>query len=210
MTWLANSLHSSKRLTKSSYLSDILVSHPADLLDIGSTLRNVLKRVAREDELILLGGGSLNINTGLHNDLSDELLADEVSDLDLVQVGLGVLGDVDVDGEMGVDVSHLVLEALGNTDDQVVDESSDSSEGSDVLSDSMVNLNADLVLLGAGEVDGQVAKILNQLSAGTLDSHDTRLNGNLDCKRTSQHFGSCELIILIISPARAKIPQKKN
>jgi hypothetical protein len=186
-------------LTKSSYLSDILVSHPADLLDIGSTLGNVLERVTREDELILLGGGSLNINTGVHNNTANKLLADEVSDLNLEQVGLGVLGDVDVDGEMGVDVSHLVLETLGDTDDQVVDEGSDSSEGSDILADTVVNLDGDLVLLGAGEVDGQVAEILDQLAAGTLDGDNSRLNGNLDCRhKTSQHFGSCELIILDI------------
>lgn len=46
---------------------------------------------------------------------------------------LGVLLDVDVDGEMGIDVSHLVLEALGDTDDQVVDERSDGSESGDIL-----------------------------------------------------------------------------
>ena len=189
----------SHALTKSSYLSDILVSHSADLLDIGSTLGNVLERVTREDELILLGGGSLNINTGVHNNTADELLADEVSDLNLEQVGLGVLGDVDVDGEMGVDVSHLVLEALGDTDDQVVDDGSDSSEGSDILADTVVNLNGDLVLLGAGEVDGQVAEILDQLAAGTLDGDNSRLNGNLDCRhKTSQQFGSCGLTILDI------------
>lgn len=172
-----------------SYLSDILVSHPADLLDIGSTLRHVLQRVTREDELILLGGGSLNIDTRLHDNSADELLADEVSDLNLVQVGLGVLGDVDVDGEMGVDVSHLVLEALGDTNDQVVDEGSYSSEGSDILADTVVNLDGDLVLLGDGEVDSQVAEILDQLAAGALNGDNSRLNADLDyIEKTSQLF----------------------
>jgi hypothetical protein len=175
-------------------------------------LRNVLERVTREDELILLGGGSLNINTGVHDNSADELLADEVSDLNLVQVGLGVLGDVDVDGEMGVDVSHLVLETLGDTNDQVVDEGSDSSEGSDILADTVVDLDGDLVLLGAGEVDGQVAEILDQLAAGTLDGDNSRLNGNLDYKhKTSQHFGSFELIFpSIFGPAREQFPQRKK
>jgi len=81
---------------------------------------------------------------------------------------------------MGIDVSHLVLEALGNTNDQVVDEGSDSSEGSDILADTVVNLDGDLVLLGDGEVDGQVAEILDQLAAGTLNGDNSRLNADLD------------------------------
>jgi hypothetical protein len=39
---------------------------------------------------------------------------------------------------MGVDVSHLVLVSLGDTNDHVVDQRTHSSEGSDVFSDSMV------------------------------------------------------------------------
>jgi hypothetical protein len=65
------------------YLSDILVSHSADLLDVGSTLRHVLERVAREDELILLVGGNLDIDTLGHDDTADDLLSNKVSDLDL-------------------------------------------------------------------------------------------------------------------------------
>ena len=127
-------------------------------------MRNVLEGVALEDELILLGLGGLNIDTLLHHHASDNLLANEVSDLDLVQTSLGVLGYVDVDGEMGVDVSHLVLETLGDTDDQVVDEGSDGSEGSDILSVAVVDLNGDGVLLGLTEVDGQMTKILDKLA----------------------------------------------
>ena len=42
--------------------------------------------------------------------------------------------NVDVDREMGVDVSHLVLVALGDADHEVLDEGFDCSEGSHVLS----------------------------------------------------------------------------
>jgi hypothetical protein len=93
--------------------------------------------VSAEYQLILLVLRCLDIDTGPHDDLSYELLADEVPDLNLPLVGLLVLLEVDVDGEMGIDVSHpvstsaepsyarstnnsLVLVALGNTDDQVV------------------------------------------------------------------------------------------
>ncbi len=88
----------------------------------------------------------------------------DVPDLNLEQVGLLVLLDVDVDGEMRVDVAHLVLETLGHTNDQVVDEGSDGSESSDVLAVSVVNLDADDTRLGRGEGDRQVAEVLDELA----------------------------------------------
>lgn len=154
-----------------AYLSDILVSHSADLLDVGSALGNTLEGVAGQDQLVLLGLGDLDLDTALHNDPPDNLLADEVSDLDLVDA-LRVLLDVDVDGEMGVDVSHLVLEALGDTDDQVVDEGADGAQGGDVLPAAMVDLNGDDVLLGDGEVDGQVVQVLDELACSICQALD--------------------------------------
>lgn len=65
---------------------------------------------------------------------------------------------------MCVDISHLVLEALGDTNDQVVDESSDCAEGSDVLSGTVVQLDVDNILLWVGEVDGQVVEVLRELA----------------------------------------------
>lgn len=65
---------------------------------------------------------------------------------------------------MGIDVSHLVLESLGDANDQVVDEGSDGSEGSNILSGTVVQLDVDDVLLGVGEADCQVAEILLQLA----------------------------------------------
>lgn len=69
---------------RGTYLSDILVAHPADLLDVCGRLGDGLKGVAGQDQLILLGLGDLDIDTGLHDDSADELLADEVP----VQVGI--------------------------------------------------------------------------------------------------------------------------
>lgn len=65
---------------------------------------------------------------------------------------------------MCVDISHLVLEALGDTDDQVVDEGSDCSEGSDVLSGTVVQFDLNNIGLWVGEVDGQVVEVLGELS----------------------------------------------
>lgn len=88
----------------------------------------------------------------------------DVPDLNLVKTSLLVLIDVDVDWEMCVDVSHLVLESLCDTDDQVVDESSDCSEGSDVLAGTVVKLDIDDILLWEGEVDCQMRKVLLECS----------------------------------------------
>jgi len=76
-----------------------------------------------------------------------------------------ILLNIDVDGKVSVDISHLVLVALSHTDDQVVDERLDSSEGGDVLSRAVVdldvqNLQAIFVLLfGEGKRDCDVREI---------------------------------------------------
>lgn len=87
-----------------------------------------------------------------------------IPNLKLGLAGLAVLLNVDVDGKVSVDVAHLVLEALGNTDDQVVDEGADGTEGSNTLTGTVVQLNRDNVLLGAAEGDGKVREVLNELA----------------------------------------------
>lgn len=147
-----------------SYLTDILVADLADLLDIGGGLGDVLERVAGQDKLILLGGRNDDIDTLGHGDAVDDLLADEVADLNLEEAGLLVLLQVDVDGKMGVDVAHLVLEALGDTDNHVVNDGANGAQGSDVLAVAMVDLDGDGVLGGVAEADGQVTEVSDELA----------------------------------------------
>ena len=97
---------------------------------------------------------------------------------------------------MGVDVSHLVLEALGHANDQVVDEGADGAEGSDVLAVAMVQLDVDDVLLRVREGDSQMAKVLDQLAAGPLDCDGARLDVDLDCWR-----GVLSVLFLAFTPA---------
>lgn len=87
-----------------------------------------------------------------------------IPDLDLVQASLSVLVYVDVDWEMCIDVSHLVLVALGDTNDQVVDESADRSESGDVLSGTVVQFDVDDLLLWVREVDSEMLKVLHKLA----------------------------------------------
>ena len=80
-------------------------------------------------------------------------------DVDLVKPSLGVLFDVDIDREMCIDIAHLVLETLGHADDEVVDESLDGPERSDILAGTVVEFNVDGVGIRSGEADGEMGKI---------------------------------------------------
>lgn len=90
-----------------------------------------------------------------------------IPDLNFELASLAVLLNVDVDGKVSVDVAHLVLEALGDTDDQIVDDGADGTESSDTLADTVVHLNRDDVLLGATESDGNVGEVLDKLACNT-------------------------------------------
>lgn len=46
---------------------------------------------------------------------------------------------------MGVDISHLILEALCNANDQVVDDGFDSPECSNILAGTMMQFDTDEV-----------------------------------------------------------------
>ena len=171
-----------KRKRKQSYLSNILVPDSANLLDIGSALRNTLKGVSENLELILDIGGSNNLNTRVGRHTANVLLAQKVSiekrplafnkacfftdigipDLNIEKTSLTVLLNVHVDGKVSVDVTHLVLEAPGNTNDQVVDDSADRTEGSNTLTGTMVKFDRDYTLLRATESDGDVGEVLDE------------------------------------------------
>jgi hypothetical protein len=82
---------------------------------------------------------------------------------------------------MGVDVTHLVLEALGDTNDHVVDERAHGAESSDVLAGTVMHLDLDGGGIRLLEGDGQVTKVLLEGATGTLDSDLASLDVDLDC-----------------------------
>jgi hypothetical protein len=151
-------------LNEKTYLSDILVADLADLLNVGGALRDLFQVVASQDELILLSRRDGSVNTLGHDDAADNLLSNKVADFDLPQTSLLALVQVDVDGKMGIDVAHLVLESLCDASNHVLDDGADSAESSDLLAVAMVNLNRDDVLLGVAEVDSKVAEVLDELA----------------------------------------------
>lgn len=119
-----------------------------------------------------------------------------IPDLNHSAASLSVGLNVDVDGEVSVDVTHLVLEATGDTDHEVVDDGADGTEGSNTLAGTVVQLNGDHILLGAAEGDGNVGEILDELAAGTLDSHDAGLNVDLHW-RARKRIGLVDVLVFV-------------
>jgi hypothetical protein len=68
-----------------------------------------------------------------------------IPDFNLIKSSLFVLIDVDVDGEMGVNVTHLVFVAFGDANDEIVYDCADCTESSDILARAMVEFDVDLI-----------------------------------------------------------------
>jgi hypothetical protein len=81
---------------------------------------------------------------------------------------------------MGVDVAHLVREALGDASNHVADKSANGAESGNILAVAVVHLNVDDVLLGVREADIDVTEVLGELTARALDSDLAGLNVHLD------------------------------
>lgn len=103
-------------------------------------------------------------------------------DLNLIQACLLVFLDVDVDGEMGIDVSHFVPVALGDADDEVVDDGFDGAERGDILAAAVVDLDRDDVFAGQGEADSEVREIFCEFACGLERGGDVSKFENLILK----------------------------
>ena len=70
--------------------------------------------------------------------------------------------DIDVDGEMRVHISHFVLKAPRNANDEVVYEGFDSPESRHVLACTMMQLDVDDIFGGIGKTHGKMGQIFGQ------------------------------------------------
>jgi hypothetical protein len=120
-------------------------------------------------------------------DTEDNLLTQEVTDFHI----LTVVVDDTVDGEMRIDVTHLVLETLGDTSDHVVDKRADSTDTGNVLATTMVDNKLELVLTSKLDFNVQVTEVLVQSTTGTSHSDITGLDGDLDT------LGDDEFVVLV-------------
>jgi hypothetical protein len=155
-------------------------------LDISSRLRDVFERVTGDGKLILLVLGSFNSDTFTHLDVEDDLLTQEVTDLNSIR---GIVND-NVDGEMSVNVTELVFETLSNTGDHVVDQRTDGTDTGNVLTETVVDNELDLVT-NNGDFDVQVTEVLVKSTTGTFNGNLTGLDGN------SNTFGDGEFVLLV-------------
>lgn len=165
-------------------LSDILVSHSGDLLNVSSRLGDVLQRVASEDQLVLLGSGDLHSDTFQNIDSSHLLLSQEVSDLDHGSI----VQNIDVDREMGIDISHLVLESLGDTSDHIGDQRLDSSQSGSVFSVSVVYSDSDLFVRHFLEGNVDMSQVLVQGASGTSNGDLSGLDLDNDSLGDVENF----------------------
>lgn len=156
-------------------LTDILFLDAGDVVDLGSRLGHLLEVVSGEDDLVL-DVGRADGDSVEHVDGTVDLLSQEVDDLD----DLSVVTDGGRDGEVCVDKAHLVLEALGDTEDQVVDVRADGADAGDVLLVSEPDLDNDLSLSNV-DVRGEVLERAGEGSTGANNGDHTGPDGDGDC-----------------------------
>lgn len=94
-----------------------------------------------------------------------------------------VLLDIDIDGKVGVNITHLILETLGHTDDQVLDDCLDGSEGSNILARAVVQFDDEAVLRGAREDDGEMLEIFGEFASRAFDGDDAGSDVDFHCSR---------------------------
>lgn len=175
-------------------LSNILVSDSTDLLDISTGLGNGFDRVTFDNQFILLGSRQGSGDTFWDQHLSDSSFTQEVSDFNEL---LGVfVDDVDVDWEMRVNESHLVLVTDSNTLDQVGDQRLDGSQGGDVLSVTVVDVKLDFSVGNLFEGNVDVLQFLNKGTSWTSDSDNSGLDLDSDTFWNGNNFGGLDVLHL--------------
>ena len=65
---------------------------------------------------------------------------------------------------MSVHVTHLILESLGDSNNQVVDKGLNSTQSSDILARAMVHLDVNNILVWVGEANRKVLAVLHKLA----------------------------------------------
>lgn len=97
----------------------------------------------------------------------DGLLAAQV----VLDLQGAVVLDVQVRREEGVNTTHLVLVALGNSNDHVVDDGLDGADCGNLLAVSVHNRDLNLSVVDLDESDVDVSEVVVQSTTGAGDSH---------------------------------------
>ena len=128
-------------------LTDILLLHGADLLDECSGEGDGFDFVTFENNLVLdvLGEGERDACVAF--DSSDNLFAQKVTNINGSVLAAWPVREGQVNREVSVDGTHLVLETLGHTDHHVLDVGADRSDDGKLLTVSEPRIDSHLVLL---------------------------------------------------------------
>lgn len=180
-------------------LTQILMADTGCLLNLSSSQRNIGNIGSRKLDLILNIGGTDVFDSWKKLDLTDTTFTQKVSDLNILA------RKTDVDGEMGINESHLVKESTGDTDDHVLDVRADSTDTGELLTVSKPQVNLDELFLGvilgfsfnlgSGDNTAVHANVLEVTLEATKLSSDLDLTGldlNLDC---TQKEAFCQKIV---------------
>jgi len=114
-------------------------------------------------------------------------LTQEVTDLNF----LTVIVDNNVDGKMGIYVTHLVLETLGDTSDHVVDDGTNGADASNVLAVAVVDNKLELLLTNGLDLHVKMTEVLGEFTARSLDGDNAGLDGDINV------LGDDELVVLV-------------
>jgi len=156
-------------------------------MDGRGRLRNHINVITFKDKLILLCFGLCNHNTIQHADMSHSFLAQKVTDLDSSAIVL----DNAVNGEMSVDGTHFVSEALGDTVNHIVDQTLDRPQACNMLPSSLPNgeRNFGAFALDQPDVHVDMLDVLCEGTAGASYRNDTGFEGHGDSLWDFEFFG---------------------
>lgn len=161
------------------------------LLDSGSGKTDGSNVDSLELNLILDSGGSGKLDTRHELDLADTLFSQKVTNLH------SGLGKIDINGEMGVNKTHLVKESLSDSSKEIVNVTADRSDAGQLLSGSKPQVNLDKLLGNCGftvcfdglsegsaidkaNVHGDVLEVSLEFSERSLDVNLTGMDSAFD------------------------------
>ncbi len=162
-------------------LTDILVLDHGGLGDLSARQGDLGKVNTGDLDLILYIGSAVVCHTIHEFNTTNLLLTQKVADLN------SVTNTSDVDRKVSIAEAHLVLEALGNTSDHVLDVRADSSDGGNVLSVTKPQVNLEcLSVVDLLDIKGDVLEGSLQRSLWALNSDVTSLNVNGDYEKVQK------------------------
>ena len=144
---------------------------------------NELNVISFQNDLVLyLGHGAGN--SWVHVDTTYNTFAQEVTDFDQS----ALLADGSVDGKVSIYETHLVLVALDDSLNQILDVCANGADSGNFLLGTEPLLDFDLLLANLGDVNSGVLEVALKSTTWALDGHSSWLDKNLDWKEQTTEF----------------------